>query len=108
MADLKCCPICGRSKTDEDIRGAERDWEPTLYDPDSGGDPLYIHCECGLVFSTGTYDCSEFVEAWNTRKPEETVVAELEKEKVHQTFCDKEVGFNKGIRKAISIVRGKE
>ena len=38
----------------------------------------------------------------------EAVVAELEKEKVHQTFCDKEVGFNKGIRKAISIVRGKE
>jgi len=38
----------------------------------------------------------------------EAKVAELEKEKVHQTFCDKEVGFNKGIRKAIEIVRGKE
>ena len=37
----------------------------------------------------------------------EEVVAELEKEKVLNT-CDKSVGFNNGIRKAISIVRGKE
>ena len=66
--DLKPCLFCGRSKTDEDIHGGDREWHPTFYDPDSGGDPLYIHCECGLEFSTGTYDYCEFVEAWNRRE----------------------------------------
>ena len=65
--ELKPCPFCGAKKSDEDIRGAERDWKPTFHDPDSGGDPLYIHCECGLEFSTGTYDYKEFVNAWNRR-----------------------------------------
>ena len=35
----------------------------------------------------------------------EKIVERLEEEKTHQTFCDKEVGYNKGIRKAISIVQ---
>lgn len=34
----------------------------------------------------------------------ELIKEKLEEEKTHQTFSDKEVGFNKGIRKAISIV----
>lgn len=44
-----------------------RDWSPTFIDPDSGGDPINIHCECGLEFCTGTYDWGEFVKAWNRR-----------------------------------------
>ena len=44
-----------------------RDWHPTVCDPDSGGDPINIHCKCGLEFSTGTYDYKEFVDAWNRR-----------------------------------------
>lgn len=35
----------------------------------------------------------------------EKILERLEEEKAHQTFCDKEVGYNKGIRKAISIVQ---
>lgn len=80
MEDIKVCPFCKREKKVEDIHGADRDWKPTLYDPDSGGDPLYIVCECGLTFSTGTYDYKEFVEAWNTRKPINDIVEQLEKQ----------------------------
>ena len=70
--------------------------------------PLYfISCkECGCKQAT-SISKEAVIEAWNTRKPMEAVVAELEKEKVLNT-CDKSVGFNNGIRKAISIVRGKE
>jgi len=64
---LKPCPFCGKNKTDVDIHGGDRDWHPTFYDPDSGGNPLYIHCECGLEFCAGTWDYKEFVDAWNTR-----------------------------------------
>ena len=39
---------------------------------DSGGDPINIHCKCGLEFCTGTYDWGEFVEAWNRRANDET------------------------------------
>lgn len=35
----------------------------------------------------------------------EKILERLEKEKTHQTFCDKEVGYNKGIRKAKEIVQ---
>lgn len=34
----------------------------------------------------------------------EKIKERLAAEKTHETFCDKEVGFNKGIRKAIEIV----
>lgn len=69
---LKPCPSCG-NKIDEqkDMYLPERDWKPTLYDPDSGGDPISIHCKCGLEFSTGTYDYAEFLKAWNRRSYEQ-------------------------------------
>lgn len=60
------------------------------------------------------------VEKWNTRKPEETVVAKLEKEydlaDKEKARCmeenllqyDEAKGYARGIDTAISIVRGKE
>ena len=45
----------------------DRDWCPTFYDPDSGGDPISIHCQCGIEFCAATHDWKEFVEAWNAR-----------------------------------------
>ena len=86
MSELKCCPICGKEiDIETDLYIPERDWKPTFYDPDSGGDPINIYCKCGLEFSTGTYDWNEFVNAWNTRTPManivENIVTSLESEK---------------------------
>lgn len=69
MADMKLkpCPKCGREiNIDEDMYIPDRDWCPTYYDPDSGGDPIFIHCQCGIKFCAGTHDWNEFVQAWNT------------------------------------------
>lgn len=64
----KPCPFCGRSiDIEKDVYDPSKDWHPTFIDPDSGGDPINIHCKCGLEFCTGTYDWGEFVEAWNRR-----------------------------------------
>lgn len=66
--ELKPCPFCGHSiDIEKDVYEPSRDWHPTFIDPDSGGDPINIHCKCGLEFCTGTYDWGEFVEAWNRR-----------------------------------------
>ena len=60
---LKPCPFCGR---EVEIQGGPENWHPTLLDPDSGGDPYYIACECGCNF--GLYEeASEITEAWNRR-----------------------------------------
>ena len=51
---LKPCPFCGKEiDTDKDMYIPERDWKPSFYDPDSGGHPISIRCECGLVFLPG-------------------------------------------------------
>lgn len=60
------CPKCGRPKTNNDIHGGFEEWVPTFYDPDSGGEPLYIECECGYRFSF-SHEYKDFVEAWNKR-----------------------------------------
>ena len=66
--ELKPCPFCGhRIVIEKDVYDPSRDWNPTFIDPDSGGDPINIHCECGLEFCAGTYDWDEFVKAWNRR-----------------------------------------
>ena len=57
------CPICGAELK---IYSPE-DWHPTFSDPDSGGDPYAAACDCGFNFSTGTYDCAEFIAALNRR-----------------------------------------
>ena len=66
--ELKPCLFCGHSiDIEKDVYDPSKDWHPTFIDPDSGGDPISIHCKCGLEFCNGTYDWSEFVEAWNRR-----------------------------------------
>ena len=65
---LKPCPFCGKEiDTDKDMYIPERDWKPSFYDPDSGGYPISIHCECGLNFCPGTWDYEEAVKQWNRR-----------------------------------------
>lgn len=69
---VKPCLFCGhRIVIEKDVYDPSRDWSPTFIDPDSGGDPINIHCECGLEFCTGTYDWGEFVKAWNRRVNDE-------------------------------------
>lgn len=68
IAELKPCPFCGKEiDTEKNVYIPERDWAPSFYDPDSGGNPIAIHCECGLTFYTGTWDWKEAVEIWNKR-----------------------------------------
>lgn len=49
------------------VRGGAEEWKPTFYDPDSGGDPYYIHCECGIEFSIGYCEITDLAKAWNKR-----------------------------------------
>ena len=45
MEKLKPCPFCGhRIVIEKDVYDPSRDWSPTFIDPDSGGDPISIHC----------------------------------------------------------------
>lgn len=68
MEELKECPICGKKiDVEKDVYIPDRDWKPSFYDPDSGGEPLKIQCKCGLEFCTGTHDWTEFLKAWNRR-----------------------------------------
>lgn len=68
MGKLKPCPFCGKEiDTEKNVYIPDRDWAPSFYDPDSGGNPIAIHCECGLTFYTGTWDWKEAVEIWNRR-----------------------------------------
>ena len=60
---LAPCPLCGRAVT---VYGPE-DWKPTSVDPDSGGDPVNLVCECGLMFSIDSYDYQETYDVWNRR-----------------------------------------
>ena len=104
MQDKKLfpCPFCGK---EVEIHGGAEEWTPSFYDPDSGGDPYYINCECGLFFSIGVCDATELVNAWNTRKPMERIVEQLEDRIVEQngvrTLC-----HNNAIGIAIDIVKG--
>lgn len=65
---FKPCPICGKEiDTEKDMYIPQRDWRPSFYDPDSGGEPCEIHCSCGLIFCTGDYDIVDFANKWNVR-----------------------------------------
>jgi len=64
---LKPCPFCGREiDIKRDVYIPERDWHPTEYDSDSGGEPISLFCQRGFGFSHG-YNWGEFVIAWNRR-----------------------------------------
>ena len=108
---LKPCPFCGRSiDIEKDVYDPSKDWSPTFIDPDSGGDPINIHCECGLEFCTGTYDWGEFVKAWNRRANDvDKVVEQLENErKFWENAYDSNLGKEKArsYEHAIEIVKG--
>jgi len=62
--NLKPCPICGKPVV---VNGGSEEWIPTFYDPDSGGEPYSISCECGVSFCAGYCDYLEFKAAWNIR-----------------------------------------
>ena len=104
MADLKPCPFCGGEAYSDKI-----------------GKPLFtIRCtniDCYAEISKVSYE--EAINAWNTRKPMEAVVAELEKyansricenHKHGCPHCDNDNIFceNCGALGAIEIVRRKE
>ncbi len=92
---LKPCPFCGGEiKLDED--------------------DFYMFCcntcGAGITFAheleDGTAeDCTkeESIERWNTRKPVERIVEQLESEIVGKTTAEE---FDNGIKKAIEIVKG--
>lgn len=94
---LKPCPFCGGEAHKRLAFPVDADgMEMNMY---------IVGCEhCDIQFSF-LWDEECAAELWNTRKPIDDILAELEKEKTHETFCDKEVGFNKGIRKAIDIIK---
>ena len=62
--NLKHCPFCGKLV---EVHGGNEEWIPTYYDPDSGGDPYRVSCDCGLDFSIGYCEIDEFIKAWNSR-----------------------------------------
>lgn len=68
MDFLKRCPICGR---EVEVHEGNKEWKPTHCDPDSGGDPYQINCECGLSFCVGYCEYEEFQNAWNDRIKED-------------------------------------
>lgn len=113
MSEIKFrnCPICGK---EVEVRGGDIDWKPTFYDPDSGGDPYYIHCECGLEFSIGYCDIKDLAKAWNTRKQMERIIERLEgKVKYYNTLGDEsnfpssviEYGTARHYKNALKIVK---
>ncbi len=62
--ELKPCPFCGNKVS---ASGGPEEWSPTFSDPDSGGSPYHVRCDCGLDFCAGCVEYDEFVERWNRR-----------------------------------------
>ena len=62
----KTCPFCGG---EVEIFGGPEAWTPTFRDPDSGGEPYYIHCrKCNLTMnSTSGDEYSDLIKRWNRR-----------------------------------------
>ena len=107
MADLRKCPFCGgKAKVCDDI-------EYTV-----GG--YWVECkDCHIQTPSKIKGKEAVINYWNTRKPMEAVVAELEKKSeeynekadrysVHEDYFMRYLSIAKGIDTAISIVRGKE
>lgn len=58
--------FCGRKVK---LQGGPEEWKTTYNDPDSGGYPYTISCECGMRFSRGCCDAQEVVALWNSKSP---------------------------------------
>lgn len=107
MADLKPCPFCGGEAETENRHNRYTDW-------------WEVKCtDCNASLNERYEYEFEAVDAWNTRKPMEAVVAELEAFLEGGLQCN-ECAYMMGnhlcrgeceqgaFAKAISIVRGKE
>ena len=104
MADLLKCPFCGGEATTENRHNRSTDW-------------WEVKCtDCNASLNERYEYEFEAVAAWNTRKPMEAVIAELEKklgdtnfekatQEVNESFYE---GLAYAYGMAISIVRGKE
>ena len=98
MSDIKLlpCPFCGR--------------EPKY---ESFNDEFFnihrIKCKCGIFYDAPTKESA--LEWWNTRKPIERIVEQLEKEIQHsESMCcgylsERTSGECAGFHKAIEIVK---
>lgn len=110
MADLLKCPFCGGEAETENRHNRYTDW-------------WEVKCtDCNASLNERYEYEFEAVDAWNTRKPMEAVVAELEKIKkvsaCDEIRCDEckytkicfegEKSYKVALDRAISIVRGKE
>ena len=86
---LKSCPFCGVQLENE---------------PPSS---IYAHPNNGCLLSLIGITKEQFAE-WNTRKPMDSIVEQLEAEKYRGMECLEPVliSFNFGINKAIEIVKG--
>lgn len=49
------------------MNGGPEQWNPTYYDPDSGGDPYRIGCKCGAGIDIGYCEANEIISKWNER-----------------------------------------
>ena len=99
MADLKPCPFCGGEAETENRHNRYTDW-------------WEVKCtDCNASLNERYEYEFEAVAAWNTRKPMEAVVAELEKYMDDTRMWDEDDFFDgkaQAYEHAISIVRGKE
>lgn len=110
MADLKPCPFCGGEA--EVVKAHSNTTEF----------PYVVVCKNDLCnASVGRFSTSreKAIEAWNTRKPMEAVVAELEKQverydrraekhKDYEDYYSRYYSKARSYENAISIVLGKE
>ena len=103
MSDLKPCPFCGG---EAELKRVERTILGTEY--------FSVICTTCHCQTAGNQDVEKSIAVWNTRKPMEAVVAELNE--TGRKFCEN-VGCSKEcencehgalVRTIIEIVRGKE
>lgn len=89
---LKNCPFCGSEVEVEDIG------------EDSNDHYYMIACKnstCGSSTCFGEVSKEDFISAWNTRKPIDTMVEKLEREYLGKPVSEE---FERGIIRAIEIV----
>jgi hypothetical protein len=86
---IKECPFCGG---EAEIIGGPENWNPTFYDPDSGGDPITIQCKsCGGCMGTSSYDYAEALATWNARAGWVSVDERLPEKPNYYIVCWQEV-----------------
>lgn len=115
---LLCCPFCGGESSIVTYQGSKRIFYIECKDCKAllGNPRIMISGMKGNLYFENE---AELIEAWNTRKPIEAVVAELEKEskeytkkaeehEVYEDYCTRYYSIANGIDIAIEIIRGKE